>query len=62
MSASLLDAYKDADAEHQVQIANLKLLNSDRQEALRALERKLVTLLADAIAEEVPSGRAGAPC
>ncbi|GLI25244.1 AcrR family transcriptional regulator [Xanthobacter flavus] len=55
MSASLLDAYKDADAEHQVQIANLKLLNSDRQEALRALERKLVTLLADAIAEEVPS-------
>ncbi|MEP9350724.1 TetR/AcrR family transcriptional regulator [Xanthobacter sp. KR7-225] len=55
IAASLLDAYKDADAEHQVQIANLKLLAPERQEALRALERKLVVLLADAIAEEVPA-------
>ncbi|CAH1666088.1 TetR/AcrR family transcriptional regulator [Chelatococcus asaccharovorans] len=55
IAASLLEAYKDADAEHQVQIANLKLLASERQEALRALERKLVALLADAIAEEVPA-------
>lgn len=54
IAAALLESYRDADAEHQVQIANLKLLPADRQEALRAMERQLVAALADAIATEVP--------
>lgn len=54
IACALLEAYRDADAEHQIQIANLKLLPADRQESLRALERRLVTLLADAIAAELP--------
>lgn len=54
IATALLEAYRDADAEHQIQIANLKLLPAERQEDLRAMERRLVTLLADAIAVEVP--------
>lgn len=51
---ALLEAYRDADAEHQIQIANLKLLPQERQESLRAMERALVVLFSDAIAEAVP--------
>lgn len=54
LSAALLEAYRDADSQHQVQIANLKFLSDDRQETLRALERQLVAVFADAIAEAVP--------
>jgi AcrR family transcriptional regulator len=54
IAAALLDAYRDADAEHQVQISNLKLLPDDKQETLRAMERTLVTLFSDTIAEAVP--------
>ncbi|OYX84981.1 MAG: TetR family transcriptional regulator [Azorhizobium sp. 32-67-21] len=54
ISAALLEAYRDADAEHQIQIANLKLLPEERQEHLRAMERALVVLFSDAIAEAVP--------
>lgn len=54
LAVALLEAYRDADAEHQVQIAGLKLLPADRQEALKALERRLVALFASALAEAVP--------
>ncbi len=54
IARALLEAYRDADAEHQIQIANLKLLPETRQEQLRALERVLVTLLSDALAEALP--------
>lgn len=54
LTDALLNAYRDADAEHQVQIANLKLLPAPLQEKLRAMERELVDLFADAIAEAVP--------
>ncbi|WP_084540017.1 TetR/AcrR family transcriptional regulator [Azorhizobium doebereinerae] len=54
LAAGLLEAYRDADAEHQVQIANLKLLPEERQEALRGLERNLVRIFSDALAEAVP--------
>jgi hypothetical protein len=37
-----------------VQIANLKFLSEDRQETLRALERRLVAIFAEAIADTVP--------
>jgi TetR/AcrR family transcriptional regulator len=54
LCAALLDAYRDADAEHQVQINNLRLLPQARQDDLRALERRLVAVFADAVAAAVP--------
>lgn len=54
IAMALLDAYRDADAQHQVQIVNLKMLAPERQEVLRGMERALVTLLSNAIAEAVP--------
>jgi AcrR family transcriptional regulator len=55
IAEALLEAYRDADAEHQVQIANLKLLPQVRQEQLRALERTLVKVLSDALAAALPA-------
>ncbi|MDQ2083961.1 TetR/AcrR family transcriptional regulator [Xanthobacteraceae bacterium Astr-EGSB] len=55
IAAALLDNYRDADAEHQVQIANLKLLPEDKQEQLREMERILVTIFSDAIAAAIPA-------
>jgi AcrR family transcriptional regulator len=54
IAAALLEAYRDADAEHQVQIANLKLLPPEQQETLRAMERRLVAIMSDALAEAIP--------
>lgn len=54
IAASLLDAYRGADAEHQVQIASLKLLPPDKQAVLKAAERRLVAIVSDAIAHAVP--------
>jgi AcrR family transcriptional regulator len=54
MTAALLDAYRDADAEHQVQISSLKMLSPERQQRVRAMERVLVNVFADAIARAVP--------
>ena len=55
IAAALLDNYRDADAEHQVQIANLKLLPNDKQEQLRAMERVLVAIFSDVLAEALPA-------
>lgn len=54
MAFALLDAYRDADAVHRVQIACLSLLSPERQEALRSLERALVAEAAAMIAEMHP--------
>jgi AcrR family transcriptional regulator len=59
LSAALLDTYRDADAEHQIQIANLQLLPAEKQEALRLLERRIVALFAEAIAAAVPDAGPG---
>ena len=50
LAGLLLDAYRDADAVHQVQITCLRLLPEERQAALRALERALVEAAAAMIA------------
>jgi TetR/AcrR family transcriptional regulator len=50
----LLDAYRDADAVHRVQIACLSLLSPERQEALKSLERALVEEAACIIADLHP--------
>jgi AcrR family transcriptional regulator len=54
MTEALLDAYRNADAEHQVQINDLKLLPPDKQEMLKDIERELVRRFAGAIARAVP--------
>lgn len=55
LATRLLDAYRDADAVHRVQIACLSLLSADRQEALRGMERDLVAEAAAIIATLHPS-------
>ncbi|WP_426442187.1 TetR family transcriptional regulator [Bradyrhizobium genosp. P] len=53
--ATLLEQYRHADAEHQVQIASLKLLPKEKQLPLLAKERVLVDILAAALAAARPS-------
>jgi AcrR family transcriptional regulator len=55
ISAALLEAYRGADAEHQVQISSLKLLPPAQQEVLKEMERKLVAIVSEAIAAAIPS-------
>lgn len=52
--AALLEAYRDADAQHNVQINGLRLLPSDRQTELKAVERELVRIFSDAVAGVAP--------
>jgi AcrR family transcriptional regulator len=54
ISAALLEAYRGADAEHQVQISSLKLLPPAQQEILKEMERRLVVIVSDAIADAIP--------
>jgi TetR/AcrR family transcriptional regulator len=54
MAAALLAAYRDADAEHQVQVAHLRLLPEPVQRELKDMERVLVSLFAGALAAVVP--------
>jgi AcrR family transcriptional regulator len=54
ISAALLEAYRGADAEHQVQISSLKLLPPAQQEILKEMERRLVAIVSDAIADAIP--------
>ncbi len=58
MAVALLEHYRDADAEHEVQIAHLKLLPAPVREELYALERRLVRLFTEALVASVP-GLAG---
>src|SRR5882757_6633013 len=53
--ATLLEQYRHADAEHQVQIVSLKLLPKEKQQPLLAMERVLVDILAAALAAARPS-------
>lgn len=46
---ALLQAYRDADAEHRVQIEGMRLLPEAEQEALKALERRLVGRFVEAV-------------
>ena len=57
IAAALLDGYRDADAEHKVQLSNLTLLPPEKQEALRGLQRRLVAVFSRAIVEVEPDLR-----
>lgn len=54
LAAALLEAYRDADAVHRVQINCMPLLNEARQEALKALERALVAEVSDTLRDMSP--------
>jgi TetR/AcrR family transcriptional regulator len=43
---AILDCYRDADAEHKIQINHLGQLAPDQQAALKGLERRLVDVMA----------------
>ncbi|ABD86256.1 TetR/AcrR family transcriptional regulator [Rhodopseudomonas palustris] len=52
--AALLEAYRDADAQHNVQISSLRFLSPPRQTALKNVERELVRTFSDAVAAVAP--------
>jgi len=52
--AAILEAYRDADAEHNVQINGLRLLPADRQVELKGMERELVRIFSEAVADVAP--------
>jgi TetR/AcrR family transcriptional regulator len=54
VAAALLEAYRDADAVHRVQINCMPLLQGERQEALKAMERALVAEVSDILRELSP--------
>jgi TetR/AcrR family transcriptional regulator len=47
--SAILDCYRDADAEHKIQINHLSQLGAEQQATLHALERRLVELMAGAV-------------
>ncbi|MDN2566557.1 TetR/AcrR family transcriptional regulator [Aquibium sp. A9E412] len=59
--AALLEAYRDADAEHKVQINALRLLPEADQQRLKTLERQLVATFADAVMRLDPPAFAADP-
>ena len=51
---AVLSAYEDADAEHKLQLDALSVLPPERQTPLIALQRRLVAVMSQAVAEEAP--------
>lgn len=47
--AALLEAYRDADAQHSVQISSMRFLSDERQTALKNMERDLVRVFSSAV-------------
>ncbi|MDS1135780.1 TetR/AcrR family transcriptional regulator [Nitratireductor indicus] len=58
---ALLEAYRDADNEHRVQLSGLKLLPEEQQDELKALERRLVLVFAEAVRQINPPAFEGRP-
>jgi TetR/AcrR family transcriptional regulator len=54
LAVALLETYRDANAEHQIQIAELGKMPREQQEALKALERALVRRFSDALGAARP--------
>lgn len=52
---ALLDAYRDADQQHKIQINEMAKLPPERQKALIGMERDLVAVFAGAIADVLPA-------
>ncbi|WP_158816649.1 TetR/AcrR family transcriptional regulator [Methylocapsa sp. S129] len=52
--AALLEAYRDADAQHSVQISSMRFLSDERQTELKNMERNLVGTFSDAVSAVAP--------
>lgn len=52
--AALLEAYRDADSQHNVQISSMRFLPPERQADLKRMERDLVTIFSAAVAGVAP--------
>ena len=61
LTQAILAAYRDADAEHKVQINALGTLPEDSQRALRAIQRRLVAIMSDRIEATAPDLFASRP-
>jgi len=51
---ALLEAYRDADSQHNVQISSLRFLPPERQAELKGVERELVAIFSDAVVGVAP--------
>ena len=51
---ALLEAYRDADSQHNVQINSMRFLPPERQAELKRMERDLVTIFSAAVAGVAP--------
>lgn len=58
---AILVAYRDSDAEHKVQLEALSSLPEDSQRHLRALQRRLVTSMSEAVRAIEPDRFSGRP-
>lgn len=52
--AALLEAYRDADSQHNVQISSMRFLPAERQAELKGMERDLVRIFSAAVAGAAP--------
>lgn len=52
--AALLEAYRDADSQHNVQISSMRFLPVERQAELKGMERDLVRIFSAAVAGAAP--------
>lgn len=52
---ALLEAYRDADPQHKIQINEMSKLAPERHRELVGMERELVAIYAEAIAEVLPA-------
>ena len=52
--AALLEAYRDADSQHNVQISSMRFLPAQRQAELKGMERDLVRIFSAAVAGVAP--------
>ncbi len=52
--AALLEAYRDADSQHNVQISSMRFLPKERQTELKRMERDLVVIFSSAVAGVAP--------
>jgi TetR/AcrR family transcriptional regulator len=52
---ALLEAYRDADALHKIQVNELSRLPAESQAELKSVERQLVAIFSEALARAVPA-------
>lgn len=54
LAGALLEAYRDADSQHNVQINSMRFLPDERQAELKGMERDLVATFSDAVVGVAP--------